>query len=105
LFDDHVYWDADQVRRWAGGDVDLTRKLPSDLVVLCAMEADQSLMRFVGPYLGMQATPSILDPARAAAHEYYARGWRPTPPAGPSRDELARIVTSAAARTDAMAAC
>ena len=91
-FDDHVFWDADQVRRWAGGDVDLTRRLPSDLVVLAAMEKDPSLMRFAGPYLAMAAPPDILDAARPIAHQIYASGWRPTPPEGPTRDELAQIV-------------
>ena len=97
-FDDHVEWDADQVRRWAGGDVDLTRRLPSDLVLLAAMERDPALMRFAGPYLAMEGPPQILDAARPTAHQIYASGWRPTPPEGPSRDELARIVRRSAAK-------
>jgi 2-polyprenyl-6-methoxyphenol hydroxylase-like FAD-dependent oxidoreductase len=103
-FDDHVYWDADQVRRWAGGDVDLTRRLPSDLVIVAAMEADLSLMRFVGPYLGMQAPPGILDAAQPIAQEIYARGWRPAAPVGPTRDELADLV-KLAVRGPVLAAC
>jgi hypothetical protein len=94
-FDDHVRWDADQRRRWAGGDVDPSRTLPSDLVALAAMQADPSLMRFVGPYLGMQAPPSVLDAAQPRAREIYASGWRPTPPDGPTRDELAALIARA----------
>ena len=38
-FDDHVSWDADLIRRWSGQDVDLTRPLPSDLI-MAAVQAD-----------------------------------------------------------------
>jgi flavin-dependent dehydrogenase len=43
-FEDHAYWDAEQSRRWAGGDVDLTRPLPSDLIV-AATQADPRCCR------------------------------------------------------------
>ena len=38
-FDDHVAMDAAQVSRWSGHDIDLTKRLPSDLIVTAA-EAD-----------------------------------------------------------------
>jgi 2-polyprenyl-6-methoxyphenol hydroxylase-like FAD-dependent oxidoreductase len=91
-FDDHVYWDAELARRWAGGDVDLTRPLPSDLIV-AATEADPTLFPLVGPYLGMRALPASLDLARPRATDIYASGWRPRVPDGPTRDELADLVT------------
>jgi 2-polyprenyl-6-methoxyphenol hydroxylase-like FAD-dependent oxidoreductase len=91
-FEDHVYWDAELIRRWAGSDVDLTRPLPSDLVV-AATEADPALFPLVAPYLGMRALPSSLDAARPRATELYARGWRPRIPDGPTRDQLADLVT------------
>ena len=94
-FDDHVYWDADQARRWAGGDIDLTKRLPSD-VIFTAAEADPSLMELVGPYLGMQALPESLLAAEPRAREIYAGGWRPPAPEGPTRDELAELVLTAA---------
>jgi 2-polyprenyl-6-methoxyphenol hydroxylase-like FAD-dependent oxidoreductase len=94
-FDDHVYWDAEQSRRWSGGDIDLTKRLPSD-VIFTAAEADPSLMQFVGPYLGMRALPDSLLAAEPRAREIYATGWRPPVPEGPSRDELAELVLSAA---------
>ena len=93
-FEDHVYWDAEQARRWGGGDVDLTRPLPSDLIV-AATEADPSLFPLVGPYLGMRALPASLDAARPRVHEIYASGWRPPVPEGPTRDELAELVAAA----------
>ena len=99
-FDDHVYWDADLTRRWAGADVDLSRPLPSDLVV-AATEADPGLFPLVGPYLSMRALPSSLDPARPRATEIYASGWRPRVPDGPTRDELADLVTRSAEATGA----
>jgi 2-polyprenyl-6-methoxyphenol hydroxylase-like FAD-dependent oxidoreductase len=96
-FDDHVYWDADLARRWAGGDVDLTRPLPSDLV-MAATEADPALFTVVGPYLGMRALPASLDAVQDRVRDIYAGGWRPPVPDGPTRDELADVVTSHAAR-------
>ena len=92
-FDDHVHWDAELARRWAGADVDLTRPLPSDLIV-AATEADRSLFAVVGPYLGMRALPSSLDAVRPRVREIYAGGWRPPVPGGPTRDELAQLVAT-----------
>src|SRR5215471_14948392 len=43
-FDDHVYWDADLIRRWSGQDVDLTRPLPPDLVIAAA-QADPEMIK------------------------------------------------------------
>jgi 2-polyprenyl-6-methoxyphenol hydroxylase-like FAD-dependent oxidoreductase len=93
-FDDHVYWDAEQSRRWAGGDVDLTRPLPSDLIVAAAMEADPSLLPLIGPYLGMRALPASLDAVQARVHRIYADGWRPPVPDGPTHDELAALIAA-----------
>jgi 2-polyprenyl-6-methoxyphenol hydroxylase-like FAD-dependent oxidoreductase len=92
-YDDHVAWDADLARRWAGGDVDVNRPLPSDLIV-AATAADPSLFPLVGPYLGMRALPASLDAVRPRVHEIYAGGWRPPVPDGPTRDELAELVTA-----------
>jgi flavin-dependent dehydrogenase len=93
-FADHVYWDADLLRRWAGHDVDLSRRLPSDLIVAAAA-ADPSLMPCVGPYLTMQALPGSLHAIEPRAREIYANGWRPAPPDGPNTEELADLITSA----------
>lgn len=93
-FDDHVYWDAEQVRRWSGEDVDLSRRLPSD-VICAAAEADPSLMQVVGPYLGMRALPDSLDAAEPRAREIYAGGWRPAVPDGPTHADLTELVLHA----------
>ena len=93
-YDDHVYWDADTVRRWSGGDVDVTRRLPTDLI-LARSDVDKSLMPVVGPFLGMDAPPSSLDAIEPSVRAAYAEGWRPKPSDGPLRDELADIIASA----------
>lgn len=90
-FVDHVETDAGLERRWAGEDVDLTRPLPSDLIAAAA-QADPSLMRVVGPYLGMRALPETLRAVEPRAREIYASGWRPPAPDGPTHDELVALV-------------
>lgn len=97
-FDDHMDCDAGLAARWAGADVDLGRRLPSDLIG-AAVEADPSLLRVVGPYQAMQTLPASLDEVEPRAHEIYAGGWRPSVPAGPSRDELAALVARHAPAT------
>jgi flavin-dependent dehydrogenase len=94
-FRDHVRTDTDQARRWAGGDVDLDRRLPSDLIV-SATAVDKSMMEVVGPYLGMQALPDGLAAVEPRAREIYAGGWRPPVPPGPTRDELVDVIVAVA---------
>jgi 2-polyprenyl-6-methoxyphenol hydroxylase-like FAD-dependent oxidoreductase len=94
-FEDHVYWDADLIRRWSGQDVDLTRPLPPDLII-AAGQADPEIAKATGPYQAMLALPSSLDAVQARARDIYATGWRPPVPPGPTRDELASLVTAAA---------
>ena len=91
-FDDHVHWDADLLRRWSGGDVDVTRRLPSDLVME-ATAADPALLRVVGPYMAMQVLLAALAEVEPRAREIYAGGWRPPRHPGPTRDELADLLT------------
>jgi hypothetical protein len=52
----------------------------------------------VGPYMAMRALPATLAAVEPRAREIYASGWRPPIPDGPTRDELAELVTAAAAR-------
>jgi 2-polyprenyl-6-methoxyphenol hydroxylase-like FAD-dependent oxidoreductase len=92
-FDDHRYTDADRVRRWSGGDVDVSRRLPSDLIVAAA-EADPRLKDIVAPYTTMDALPVSLAAAEPAAREIYAGGWRPAVPEGPTREELSSVVST-----------
>lgn len=95
-YDDHVYWDADILRRWDGGDVDVTRRLPSDLI-LEATAADPSMMRVAGPYMAMEVLPAALDEIEPRAREIFAGGWRPDLHPGPTRDELAELIAPLAA--------
>ncbi len=90
-FNDHVHCDAELARRWAGADIDLSRPLPSDLIV-AATAADPALLPLVGPYLGMRALPSSLDPVQPRVRQIYADGWRPSVPDGPTRDQLAHLI-------------
>ena len=99
-FDEHVRWDADQARQWAGEDIDLTQPLTAALIAETA-QVEPSMMQLVGPYFGMRALPESLRPLEGRAREIYATGWRPPVPEGPTRDELALLVaevTGSAAR-------
>ncbi|HVD81475.1 MAG TPA: FAD-dependent oxidoreductase [Propionibacteriaceae bacterium] len=89
--EDHVAMDDDMRRRWEGGDIDLTKRLPSDLI-LAGAEADPAIAPAIRPYLQMAAGPSSLDGVEARARALYASGWRPRLAAGPSRRELAELV-------------
>lgn len=95
-FDDHCHADTDRARRWGGGDVDLTQRLPSDLIVAAAIAAPE-IAAVTEPFGRMDALPASLDTVEATARACYAGGWRPALPEGPSRDELAEICSLAAA--------
>jgi 2-polyprenyl-6-methoxyphenol hydroxylase-like FAD-dependent oxidoreductase len=91
---DHIRVDGEQVRRWQGGDVDLTRPLPSDLI-LSAAQVDPRIHRAGPGYLGMVDLPSCLDPVEPLARAVYESGWRPRRSPGPTRDELVDLVEAA----------
>jgi 2-polyprenyl-6-methoxyphenol hydroxylase-like FAD-dependent oxidoreductase len=97
---DHVRMDTDMVRRWEGGDVDLTQRLPSDLI-MAAAAVDPRIGASMAGYLSMLELPSCLDPAEPLARDVYASGWRAPYSPGPPRDELVQIVRAAVARTAA----
>jgi 2-polyprenyl-6-methoxyphenol hydroxylase-like FAD-dependent oxidoreductase len=90
-FDDQVDADAAMLRRWAGEPVDLTGRLPVDIVAATA-EADPEIMKAVGPYNLMATTSAGLEPVRERARAVLSTGWRPTSPDSPSRSELADLV-------------
>jgi 2-polyprenyl-6-methoxyphenol hydroxylase-like FAD-dependent oxidoreductase len=96
-FDDHVHSDTERLRRWAGHDIDITRPLPSDLIVAAA-DKDPALRPLVGPYVIMDALPSSLTAAEPRAREIYATGWRPPVPSGPSLEDLAALCVDQALR-------
>jgi hypothetical protein len=82
--------------------VDLTRRLPSDLI-MAAAAVDPRINERLSGYFGMFALPSSLDPAEPLARAVYESGWRPPYSPGPSRDELVDIVVKALHRTAAVA--
>jgi 2-polyprenyl-6-methoxyphenol hydroxylase-like FAD-dependent oxidoreductase len=89
-FEDHRHADADRLRRWGGGDVDTSRRLPSDLIVAAAA-VDERLRGVTERFARMDTMPSALDAVEPLARETYALGWRPPVAEGPTRDELAMI--------------
>jgi 2-polyprenyl-6-methoxyphenol hydroxylase-like FAD-dependent oxidoreductase len=92
---DHVRMDSDLVRRWQGGDVDLGRPLPSDLV-MAAAAVDPGISAALPAYLTMQGLPACLEKVEPLARAVYESGWRPPYSPGPSRNELVGIVMEAA---------
>lgn len=94
---DHMTIDVDVVRRWEGGDVDLSRRLPSDLI-LAAGTQDPAIASATGGYLSMLQLPSSLDPVEPLARTVYETGWRADFAAGPSREALREVVAAAVSR-------
>lgn len=78
-FADHVEIDAHRTRRWAGEDIDLSQRRPSDLIIAAAT-ADPQIGPHIGPYASMSALPSSLDAVQSRAKAVYASGWRPPSP-------------------------
>lgn len=87
---DHVHWDRALLRRFAGQDIDLDDRIPSD-VICAAAEVDESLKPYAGMYGGMVTGPAILDHAEPRVRELLAEGWRPKTP-GPTGPELAEAM-------------
>ena len=100
---DHVEMDGDAVRRWEGGDVDLGRRLPSDLI-LGAGEREPRIGTAIGGYLSMLELPSSLDPVEPLARDVYRSGWRRPFTPGPDRRELRDIVAGVLREDGAVAA-
>jgi 2-polyprenyl-6-methoxyphenol hydroxylase-like FAD-dependent oxidoreductase len=91
---DHLDMDGDLVRRWQGGDVDLSRRLPSDLI-LAAAAVEPRIAQASGPYLAMLDLPGCLDVVEPVARAVYAAGWRPPFSPGPGRSELLEVIGAA----------
>ena len=81
-------------RRWAGQEIDLRQPLPSDLI-LAAAEKDRSLLGATFGYMTMSALPASLREVEPRARAIYATGWRPPFAPGPTRDELACLISRA----------
>jgi 2-polyprenyl-6-methoxyphenol hydroxylase-like FAD-dependent oxidoreductase len=94
--EDHVRMDVATRARWAGADIDLSQRLPSDLI-MAAAAVDPTIGRSLAPYLTMLAGPASLDGVEPAAKEVYRSGWRPSLADGPDRREMAAVITRALA--------
>ncbi len=95
-YEDHVHWDAALLRRFAGEDLDVEGRIPSD-VICAAAEVDPSIMSAAGPFMGMLATPSILAAVEERARVVLRTGWRPPYSPGPGRAEVAVLIRNATA--------
>lgn len=91
---DHIEIDGGMVRRWQGGDVDLSVPLPSDLIA-AAVEADPRIGEHAAGYFAMTALPESIRPAEPFARAVYQNGWRPAYAPGPTRDELVDVIHGA----------
>ena len=87
---DHAHWDRTLLRRFAGLDIDLSDRIPSDVIV-AAIEVDESIKPYAGMYGGMVAGPEILDPVEGRVRELLHQGWRPKTP-GPTGAELTEAI-------------
>ena len=92
---DHLAIDGGMVKRWQGGDLDLSIPLTSDLIA-AAVEADPRIGRHAAGYFAMTALPETIRPAEPLARAVYEDGWRPTYAPGPTRDELVDLIRVAA---------
>lgn len=93
-FEDHVAMDAGLLARWRGEPTDLDGPLPSDLIC-AAVEGEPSLLPVVGRYLSMAEGPSVLAAIEPRAREALHAGFRPAIPEGPTRADLADILSGA----------
>lgn len=87
---DHAHWDRTLLRRFAGLDIDLSDRIPSD-VIAAAIEVDESIKPYAAMYGGMVAGPEILDPVEGRVRELLDQGWRPKTP-GPTGAELTEAI-------------
>ena len=93
---DHVDMDTARVARWSGSATSISAEpLPSDLI-LAAASGTRTSREPLRPYLSMTGRARLAGPAPGAGAGGSTRpaGGRRTP-TGPTRDELARIVSSA----------
>lgn len=92
--EDHLAMDEDQLRRWRGEDIDLSKPLPSERI-LAAGAVDREIRAAAGPYLSMDAGPELMRTLDPRARAVYQTGWRPRTTDGPDREQLAATITTA----------
>ena len=92
-FEDHVYWDATLLARWAGVDIDVDAPIASD-VVCAAGAVDPEIAAIAGPFQGMMIGPRDIDQYRERVRELLKTGWRPALNPGPTARELADLISA-----------
>jgi hypothetical protein len=93
-FEDAVRCDADLQRRWAGRPMDPGRPLTSEQIAATAGRVPEVAAALM-PYNLLAAGPDVLWRLEPLARGVYASGWEPSPPEGPTRDELVRQLATA----------
>jgi 2-polyprenyl-6-methoxyphenol hydroxylase-like FAD-dependent oxidoreductase len=94
--DDHVVTDDALLAQWHGDGIDPDGPISWMLVAAAARERHPEWMERLGPFFGMFAPPASLDPLREEVRSMLRNGWRPSPPPGPTRDDLAAATCLAA---------
>ncbi len=74
--EDHIRLDDAQRRRWLGEDLDLSKRLPADLIMKAAA-IDPTISAAAWSYLAMTDGATCLDPFEERARAVYQTGWRP----------------------------
>ena len=92
--EDHMTMDAAQIARWHGEDVDLSRQLTSEQI-LVAGSVDPEIPKACMPYFAMDAGPEIVRAQESRARAVYETGWRAPLSDGPGRAELASTIDTA----------
>jgi hypothetical protein len=95
--EDHIAIDSEAVARWQGAVLDLTRPLSTERICEAA-QGDPRINEYAGPYFAMTALPSCLQPAEPLARAVYETGWRAPYAAGPTRDQLVKVIDDSVSR-------
>ncbi|GAA4086502.1 FAD-dependent oxidoreductase [Nocardioides kongjuensis] len=95
-YDDHCAVDATMHARWRHEPLTADGPIGWDVIADAAHD-HPDWMPVIGPYFGMFAQPSVLEPVREQIRAQLRDGWQPRVPGGLTRDELAGVVRAAVA--------
>lgn len=95
-FEDHLVFDAAMRARWSGEPIDTDAGVSWDLVAAAAGQRPD-FMPTLGPFLGMMALPTSIDPLREIVRGMVRDGWRPPAPHGPKRADVVAAISGGTA--------